>query len=91
MILASWCVHRGVVIFLIVIWDAFGPSSCLGASPENSRLRASVAINTGPPGEYTRDSFLPRKPNLFLGSTGRFSLLFLIAVWAAGLNPQLSP
>ncbi|HXJ11000.1 MAG TPA: potassium channel family protein [Candidatus Limnocylindrales bacterium] len=86
MILAPGVFIAGVVIFLIVIWDAFEAIILPRRVTRKFRLTRFYFQFTWSTWKlYARLIPSKKRRDSFLGFFGPISLLFLIAVWAAGL------
>src|SRR5258707_13064362 len=86
MILAPVCFSAGFVIFLIVIWDAFEAIILPRRVTRKFRLARFYYQFTWTTWRiYARLIPSKKRRESFLGFYGPISLLFLIAVWAAGL------
>src|SRR5882762_9622591 len=86
MILAPGVFIAGVVIFLIVIWDAFEAIILPRRVTRKFRLTRFFFQFTWSTWKfYARLIPSKKRRDSFLGFYGPISLLFLIAVWAAGL------
>jgi Ion channel len=86
MILAPGVFIAGVVIFLVVIWDAFEAIILPRRVTRKFRLaRFYYQFTWATWRIYARLIPSKKRRDSFLGFYGPISLLFLIAVWAAGL------
>jgi hypothetical protein len=86
MILAPGVFIAGVVIFLIVVWDAFEAIILPRRVTRKFRLTRFYFKFTWSTWKiYARLIPSKKRRDSFLGFYGPISLLFLIAVWAAGL------